>query len=117
MKKHLLTFVLILLIIVGGYAGFRLVNYSLIQMALVTDLKSSDFVQHSLFDNQAKKEILQLYTQTNDQLSALAKSSKTYLSYTRGKQLLIQQQEDQMNVILRSYRQRKQARWKAAQED
>ncbi len=117
MKKYLFKLVVILVVIVGGYIAFRMVNYSLIQMALVTDIKSSDIVQHSLMDKQAKTEVLLLYKEGNEKISELARTSKTYLAYQRDKQALIKEQEDQMNKILNAYRKRKEAARRARWDD
>ncbi|MBP5617247.1 MAG: hypothetical protein J6X06_05630 [Elusimicrobiaceae bacterium] len=117
MKKYLFKLIVVLIVIVGAYVAFRMVNRSLIQMALVADIKSSDMVSHSLMDKQAKTEILLLYKEGNEKISELARNSKTYLAYQRDKQVLIKEQEDQMNKILNAYRKRKENARRRSQWD
>ena len=90
------------------YGGYKVMNRTLIDSTLQMDLKQTDYIQHSLMDEQAKKEMLLLYTQTNDQLYNLARTSKTYWSYELGKTRILADQEKKRTAIMTAHRKRKQ---------
>ncbi len=99
----------ILLILAGiGYVGYRGVTRTLINSTLQMDIKQTDPIQRSLLDDQAKKEMLLLYTDTNSQLYDLARSSKSYWTYELEKTRILADQNKKVSDIMSAYRQRKQ---------
>lgn len=107
MKKIL---VVIILIVVIGWPTFTLVNRSLIEMSLETDLKPVGIVHQSLLDEQAKREMLLLYSETNNQLYDFARTSKMYRTYDRQKTQALLKYDQTLAQILDDYKARKNAK-------
>lgn len=101
---------LIILIILAaiGFVGYKGVTRTLINSTLQMDIKQTDPIQHSLLDDQAKKEMLLLYNDTNGQLYELARASKSYWAYELGKTRILADQNKKVSDIMSAYRKRKQ---------
>lgn len=106
MFKKLLILLILLAI---GYAAFYHFNRTLIDSTLQMDLRDTAYIQHSLLDEKAKRDLLLLYTDTNDQLYRLARTSKLYWTYDAAKNHVLVEQEKKSAAIMKAYRKRKNA--------
>ncbi len=103
---------IILILAAICYGGYKVINHTLINSTLQMDLKDTDYISHSLMDEQAKKEMLLLYTDTNDQLYRLARNSSSYFSYELEKARILAGQDKKRAAIMSAYHQRKHTKHK-----